>query len=79
MMGFFKAGTGSRLVKTDTDSAAEKDAAIPVVTDTEETDANSAYAQQNRGRNGLKSTLVSKGNSRKIGMFDPAGGNTTLG
>lgn len=79
MMGFFRAGSGSRLVKNSSAAAEQEDAAIPVVTDTVEEDVSTAFAQQNRNRQGLKSTLVSKRNLRGINLFDPAGGNTTLG
>ena len=79
MLGFFRTGSGSRLVKSTPAATEEKDASIPVVTDTVEEEVSSSYAQQSRNRQGLKSTLVSKRNLHEINLFDSAGGNTTLG
>ena len=47
-MGFFRTGTGSKLVKNTPADAAEQTATIPVVTDTVEDDTASAYAQQTK-------------------------------
>lgn len=78
MMGFFRTGAGSKLVKNSPD-AAEQSATIPVVTDTVEDDTTSAYAQQTNRRNGLKSTLLNKNNRRSTALFPTTEGNTTLG
>lgn len=78
MMGFFRTGTGSKLVKNT--ETTEQHAAIPVVTDTVEEDVTSTQAQQQRRRNGLKSTLVSNGNRHGTHLLvDSPQGNTTLG
>lgn len=77
MMGFFKTGYGSKLVNN---SPAEQTAAIPVVTDTVEEDVAASRAQQQRQRNGLKSTLVSSNSHRSSRMLDDSTrGNITLG
>lgn len=77
MMGFFKTGYGSKLAKN---SPAEQTAAIPVVTDTVEEDVSASQAQQQRQRNGLKSTLVSSNNQRSSRILeDNTRGNLTLG
>lgn len=79
MMGFFRTGTGSKLVKNTPADTAEQTATIPVVTDTVEDDTASAYAQQTKRRNGLKSTLLNRNNRRSSSLFSPTDGNTTLG
>lgn len=78
-MGFFRTGTGSKLVKNTPADAAEQTATIPVVTDTVEDDTASAYAQQTKRRNGLKSTLLNRNNRRSSSLLPTAQGNTTLG
>ena len=78
MMGFFRTGIGSKLVKNSSDSA-EQAATIPVVTDTVEEDTSSSYAQQNSRRNVLKSTLVNRNSRPAASLFSPTDGNTTLG
>lgn len=78
MMGFFRTGTGSKLVKQT--AAPEPAADIPVVTDTVEEDVTYTQAQQQRQRNGLRSTLVSNGSQRGSRLLeDTPQGNTTLG
>lgn len=79
MMGFFRTGSGSKLVKNSPDNAEQTAATIPVVTDTVEEDTASAYAQQTNRRNGLKSTLLNKNNRRSTALFPTTEGNNTLG
>lgn len=80
MMGFFRTGSGSKLVKkTATSDTTVPTAAIPVVTSTVEEDTTASYSQQQRLRNGLKSTLVNNRKQRNINLLDSIGGNTTLG
>lgn len=79
MMGFFRTGSGSKLVKKSSDYT-EQTATIPVVTDTVEEDTAASYAQRNSRRNGLKATLVNRNNSRNTAaLYSPTEGNTTLG
>lgn len=78
MMGFFRTGIGSKLVK-NSPADAEQTATIPVVTDTVEDDTASAYAQQTKRRNGLKSTLLNRNNRHSSSLFPTTEGNTTLG
>ncbi len=81
MMGFFRTGSGSKLIKeTVSADTPEQTAAIPVVTDTVEEDVSASAMQQQRQRNGLKSTLVSNRNRRSTQLLvDSTQGNTTLG
>lgn len=82
MMGFFRTGSGSKLVKkssSDSSDTAVQQADIPVVTDTAEEQVAYTYAQRDMQRNGLKSTLVSDRRYRSSNLYDNTVGNTTLG